>query len=148
MNRLLYILYIITVCCLLTACDKLPKNGDLDGMWQVMTIEHNGTTDDVKDRQLYLSFQLDLFQLTSVSSSQVYYGYFDHYNDSIIFRQFSDMAENHPDAPDNYPIAETDIAIIQPWGYYALRDSFRIESLSKNHMTLRSKHARITYHKF
>ncbi|MBP5377553.1 MAG: lipocalin-like domain-containing protein [Bacteroidaceae bacterium] len=146
MKKTLYTLYIIIGCCIMASCDKLPKNGDLDGMWQLMTIEHNGTTNDVKDRQLYLSFQLDLFQLTKINSNTRYYGYFDNLGDRIVFRNFSDMAEEHPDNPDNYPI--TDLSIIEPWGYYALSDTFHIESLTRNDMALRSKNARITYRKF
>ena len=29
------------------SCDKTPINGDLDGMWQLMRVEDNGTTIDV-----------------------------------------------------------------------------------------------------
>lgn len=148
MKNILYTLYIYLVCLAICSCDKLPKNGDLDGMWQVLTIEHNGTTDNIKESQYYLSFQLDLFQLTTTRNNKIYYGYFDHKNDSIIFRQFSDMAEEHPTAPDNYPITSDNISIINQWGFYALKDSFKIELLTKDDMILRSKHARITYRKF
>ncbi len=148
MKKIFYILYIISCCWIITACDKLPKNGDLDGMWQVLTIEHNGKTDNIKDLQYYLSFQLDLFQLTTIRNNKIYYGYFDHKNDSIIFRQFSDMAEEHPTAPDNYPITSENISIINKWGFYALKDSFQIELLTKDDMILRSKYSRITYRKF
>ena len=147
MKKLHYI-FMVLACWGLSACDKLPKNGDLDGMWQVMTIEHDGGTEDVKDKQLYLSFQLDLFQLHTTSNNKHYYGYFDNNGDRIIFRQFSDMAEEHPDAPDNYPITEENIAVIEQWGYYSLTDTFQIEYLTKNDMTLRSRKARIIYRKF
>jgi len=126
----------------------MPKNGDLDGMWQLLTIEKDGTTTNVKDQQLYLSFQLALFELTSYHSNLIYYGYFDHKGDTIIFRQFSDMAEEHPEAPDNYPISADSIHIIQPWGYYSLIDTFKVEYLTKDNMTITSKSARITYRKF
>ena len=148
MKKLVYTLFAILCLWITTACDKLPKNGDLDGMWQLMTLAHNGTTYNVKDLQLYLSFQLDLFQLTTVKNNKIYYGYFDHINDSLIFRQFSDMAEEHPTDPDNYPITPENISIIKQWGYYSLKDTFKIEHLTKNDMTLRSKYARITYRKF
>lgn len=145
---LLYIYAVLTGCYMFSACDKLPKNGDLDGMWQLLTIEHEGIITDVKDNQLYLSFQLDLFQLNQRSNNKFYYGYFHNDGKQIIFSQFSDMAEEHPDAPDNYPIDEDNIGIIEQWGYYALTDTFKIEYLTKNNMTLCSKHARITYRKF
>ena len=148
MKNILYPSYLFLICIIISSCDKLPKNGDLDGMWHLMTIEHGGTTDNVKDTQLYLSFQLNLFQLTTIENNKICYGYFDHNGDSIIFRQFSEMAEEHPTSPDNYPITSENISIINQWGFYALRDSFYIEHLTKNDMILRSKYARITYRKF
>ena len=148
MKNILYPSYLFLICIIINSCDKLPQNGDLDGMWQVLTIELNGTIDNIKDSQYYLSFQLDLFQLTTTRNNKIYYGYFDHKNDSIIFRQFSDMAEEHPTSPDNYPITSENISIINQWGFYTLRDSFYIEHLTKDDMILRSKYARITYRKF
>ena len=58
------------------------------------------------------------------------------------------MAEEHPTDPDNYPITPENISIIKQWGFYSLKDTFKIEHLTKNDMTLRSKYARITYRKF
>ena len=54
---------------LCVACDKVSDNGDLDGMWQIMSIAYQreqaaaSTYDSVcatKDYKAYLSFQLDL----------------------------------------------------------------------------------------
>ena len=145
MTRYIY----TTICCLiLSACNKLPKNGDLDGMWQITYIEHNGIITNVKNYRLYISFQLDLFQLTSAQNDKIYYGYFNRENDNIIFKQISDMAEEHPDIPDNYPITQENISLIKPWGFYVLQDTFNIEKITKEIMILRSKYAHISYRKF
>ena len=44
-----------------TACDKLPRNGALDGQWQLVRL--NDT--DVTARRIYWAVQLDLIQLRS-----------------------------------------------------------------------------------
>ena len=148
MRNLRYIL----ICCaglILSACEnKWPKNGDLDGQWQLLTIEHDGEIRSVKDSQYYLSFQLDLFQLSIVNNRQRYFGYFDRNANTIVFRQFSDMAENDLATTDNRPLTEQQIPVLQQWGYYKLNESFTIETLSGSDMVLKSDSARITYRKF
>ncbi len=151
MKNLNYKIFLLACCIMATmaSCEnKWPKNGDLDGQWQLLTIEHNGETRNVKDSQYYLSFQLDLFQLSIVNNRQRYYGYFDRNGNTLVFRQFSDMAENDLATTDNQPLTEQQISILQQWGYYKLNESFTIESLSGSDMILKSDSARITYRKF
>lgn len=136
-------------CALCLSCEnKWPRNGDLDGQWQLLTIERGDTTIDVKSYGRYLSFQLDLFQLTTNNTRQCYYGYFDHTGGQITFRQFSDMAENDLATQDNLPLTEADLVKLHPWGYYRLNETFRVERLNGQEMQLRSDSARITYRKF
>ena len=45
----------------LSACDKLPRNGALDGQWQL--VRHNDA--DVTAQRIYWAVQLDLIQLRS-----------------------------------------------------------------------------------
>lgn len=45
------------------ACDKLPRNGALDGQWQL--VRHNDA--DVTAQRIYWAVQLDLIQLRSPS---------------------------------------------------------------------------------
>ena len=44
-----------------TACDKLPRNGALDGQWQLVRLNHT----DVTAQRIYWAVQLDLIQLRS-----------------------------------------------------------------------------------
>ena len=60
------------------SCDKTPINGDLDGMWQLMRVEDNGTTIDVAATQHYMCVQLHLIQLTQYGD--VHTGIFCHFN--------------------------------------------------------------------
>src|SRR3712207_6070278 len=66
---------IITATLLFSACDKVPENGLLDGLWQLMEIEDEGTRKDISQEHLYCSFQLKLFMLGDrVKNSRAYFG--------------------------------------------------------------------------
>ena len=66
-----HIAYIISAAVILfsaVSCDKLPENGKLDGMWQIMSVNyaHGSEYDslvDIKSQKVYLSFQLKLAQI-------------------------------------------------------------------------------------
>jgi hypothetical protein len=55
------------------SCDKLPMNGDLDGMWQLMSVEMDGEVSDVKSRKRYWSFQLHLVQFSRGDNTNRYF---------------------------------------------------------------------------
>jgi len=151
------ILLLMTVMlALLASCEnKWPRNGDLDGQWQLLSIEHDGIVTDVKDKQLYLSFQLDLCQLSTASNHIQYYCYFERTGCNfertgrhIIFRQFSEIASLDTKTNDNLPVTAENLHLLRQWGYYSQIETFHIESLSKDDMVLRSDSARIVYRKF
>ena len=123
---------------MLAACDKLPMNGNLDGMWQLMAIQDNTTSNvsDVKDSRLYYSFQLHLVQLNNGEA----YAYFSHRNDSIVMY---DWCKGNL---DNDKII--DPSVLNKFGLYELRDSFKVEVLTSEKMQLRSRKATLSFRKF
>lgn len=131
-------LFIISIVLLLTACDKMPMNGNLDGMWQLMAIQNNATSNvsDVKDSRLYYSFQLHLVQLNSGDA----YAHFSHLNDSIVMYDWCKGNLNNDKI--------TDPTILNKYGLYELRDSFRVEVLTHDKMQLRSRKATLSFRKF
>lgn len=141
-------LFLSLLVCILLACDKLPKNGYLDGQWQIMTIIHHGDTIDAKPQQRYLSFQLDLFQLTQSNVRQRYYGRFQRNGSDLHLYQVSDMAENDKDSYDNKPLNATQQKALQAWGLYSEDEHFTIESINSDEMILRSDSAKVLYRKF
>ncbi len=50
----------------------MPANGDLDGMWQIVEIEHDGQTRNAQAEQVYMSIQLRLFQLSAEDNNLPY----------------------------------------------------------------------------
>lgn len=147
MRRLLYILI---MCSIFAACDKLPANGDLDGMWQVMEIEHNGKVKNMQMERVYMSIQLKLFELTDVQevAASRFYGYFEHKGDSLKLWQFSRYSHNETAADDNIPFTEKELPILNKWGFYSLKESFKVEKLTKDLLIIKSDSARIKYIKF
>ena len=81
------LLIVLLALLLSTACDKLPRNGALDGQWQLVRLNHT----DVTAQRIYWAVQLDLIQLRSPivapSTSVAYSGgvtlRFTHRTDSL-----------------------------------------------------------------
>ena len=89
--RKLCILPIICLIFLLsTACSQAPDNGDLDGMWHLRSVEElaNDSVLDVKEKQIYYSFQLRLINLRRSSLSYSLVGRFNHEQDSLTLHSF------------------------------------------------------------
>lgn len=144
MKRLLYILIMCSFFC---SCDKMPANGDLDGMWQIVEIEHDGQTRNVQAEQVYMSIQLRLFQLTDYPGNTVY-GYFEHKGDEIRFWKFSYPSQQESAEDNNLPYTEQDVKKLNKWGYYSLNETFHVEELTRNILVMKSDSARIKYIKF
>ena len=141
--------FLLLIAALLTcSCDKVPANGDLDGMWQLLSITRNGVEEDVKDKQLYMSIQLKLFQLGRYNEPQRIYGYFERKGDAMSFWQFSYPSKNETPADDNIALKPDEVAALAPWGFYSLRENFKIVKLSGAAMILQSDSATIMYRKF
>lgn len=61
---MLRLLRILLLTLLLTTCDKIPRNGWLDGQWQLVSM--NGQ--DMKPKRIYWKVQLDLMELRSMTA--------------------------------------------------------------------------------
>lgn len=64
-----YIKAFLLICLMMFAassCDKLPEDGDLDGMWQLMSVQQyaDGTTKDVKSERIYWCERNGLLQFS------------------------------------------------------------------------------------
>ncbi len=111
-----------------SSCRKRYINGDLDGMWQVMSIEYNDGT-VVSPEATYYCLVLHTFNLqrpgVRIAGNMVYEG---------------DMLKL--EAP--YATAES----LKPWGMDDTVTTFKILHLSGSKMTLESDYAHIELRKF
>lgn len=151
------ILLVISWC---TACDKMPDNGQLDGMWQLMSIETaDGQIQDVKEQQHYWSFRLRLVQFTASRAidGDKFYAHFSREEGNIVMTDFCQEARYETDSDDNAWISSEDAEILHPWGVYGEADennsqkikaTYRVEALSDTRLVLKSNQARLTLRKF
>ena len=134
-------------------CDKLPKNGELDGMWQLMEIQYNnnGSYDSIvnqKEKQIYLSIQLDLFAFKSYKTfypplTEETIGRFNHTNNKLKLYDFYKHYDDKDVSIDN-----VNTTILRPLGIDGNKADFTIEDLDSEKMILYSTYARIILRKF
>lgn len=143
-NRLLTYLFAL----MLASCESYLINGDLDGFWQVQTIERLETGEIVQcNNEVYYAFQRHLVQLTQYSSTHVmgqmatrYHASFNWEGDSISmgdFREY-DLNGSKKKAP---------LSVLRKFGLYQEYTTFHID-LSKESLILTSDSARICLRKY
>ncbi len=128
-------------------CDKLPMNGDLEGMWQLTSEEIDGVSYDRKDGRLYASFQLHTAQFDADGRRGVFFALFKRTDGTLLFQTISHGSENEKPEDDNVLATESDLPSLARWGIYELSPSFRIVYLSGRRMTLESDHSRLYFRK-
>lgn len=132
----------------LTSCESYLVNGDLDGFWQVKSIEDKQTGDITRCKgDIYYSFQRDLVLVSCTLSSnptgqmkENYIAYFTHENDTIKMTDFRIyLDKDGKQAP---------LQNLEKFGLYELYNVFRVEKLNNKVLQLNSNKSRITLRKY
>jgi len=147
MRRFRYILFIL-LSVLLTACDKVPVNGKLEGMWQLMEIISPAGIIDVKSNKTYISFQLNLSQWQR--GGTIYYAHFNHTGDYLVFYDMYSPAKPTLEDFNDHRITQEEIdqGVLAPWGVHTLNPSYVILELTSSHMTLFGGDTTLKFRKF
>lgn len=127
------------------SCDiETSGNGDLDGMWQLVTIDSltNGATESVSAKRIYWSVQNKLLQFEDKTGANGRFllrfdksgGTLRLYNPYVYDRENGDKALDDPT-----PLA--------PFGMNALDETFTIEQLNGSRMTLTTDTLRLYFKK-
>lgn len=148
-SRSIGLMLMLFLTCSLVSCDKLPRNGKLDGHWQLM--ELNGTS--VRHEGTYWSFQLDLLQLKSLTHSPItevqYSGgvvaRFSHQGDSLILTKGYLM---NRDYQQDILIDSTHKADLTAYGITEFPMRYRVLLLTDEELTLTTDHHRLVFRKF
>ncbi len=127
------------------ACDKVPANGDLDGMWQLLSIQTPDSIRDMKDKGVYTSFQLNLIQW---KAKRTFFSHFTHTADSIIIYDISYSASN--DDYNNYLVTPKDMdnGVFDSFGIHSINPRFRIMKLNSSVLELQQADTTLRYRKF
>ena len=130
-----------------SSCESYLINGDLDGFWQVSSIE-NKTTGDITycNGDTYYSFQRELVLVSHVSpeiptgqTKENYIAYFTCKNDSIYMTDFRFYLDRDG---KQAPLSE-----LEKFGIYELYNAFGVEELNSSSMVLSSEKTRIVMKK-
>lgn len=147
--------------CLLAilSCDKIPANGKLDGMWQVMMVEDDGTVTDMKDKKVYWSFQLGLVQFSTHNSSRYkrMYARFKRESVELRFYDFFYDSENFSESDNNEWVTPDKASLLNPWGVYPeadeeqtgrIKKTYTITTLDDNTLIVSSYRESVVLRKF
>lgn len=148
MKKYTYILIILLAGALATSCESYQINGNLDGFWQVKSIENKQTGEVTHCKgDIYYSFQRELILISYVSPNiptgqmkENYVAYFSHEQDSIIMTDFRIYIDK------NAPLAP--ISKLEKFGLYDIYNTFFIEKLNRSSLILNSDKTRIVLTKY
>lgn len=135
-------IFILLLLLITASCGKLPMNGNLDGLWQLMSISPSDGSEsiDTKGKRLYYAVQLELIGLQQDGSME-YLGRFTQSHDSLIVYDFRVNITG-----DNSSQASP--GDLQKWGIEGTSERFGIEELTGDRMILRSQSTLLTFRKF
>lgn len=147
MKRQIYTIMTLFVL-VLTSCESYLVNGDLDGFWQVKSIEDKQTGNIAHcNGDIYYSFQRELVLVSCTQSSnptgqmkENYIAYFTHENDTITMTDFRIyLDKDGKQAPQQN---------LEKFGLYELYNVFYVEKLNNKVLVLNSSKSRITLLKY
>lgn len=139
----LVIIMIVFTC----SCDKKwPINGNLDGYWQLMTVETktDGTKKDC--HRMYIGIQLHMIELKDLGNNgyESFFGEFNYNEDEdiVIIKNLKEKSSTS----DNGKVA--DITDLNPYGINALETGFKVVKADGKTLILESNYARLTMRSF
>lgn len=149
-------LFLLGILLGLSSCDKTPINGDLDGMWQLMTIQTPQGVQQVKENRAYLCIQLQLAEWRlfakedSDSYGKYFYSHFSHQGDSLCFFDLCYPSAHTATGSDDRPVTAVDMVegALAEWGIHTPHTRYRVLQLNANHLTLEKADTVYAFRKF
>lgn len=148
MKRYIYRIILLLVAVTASSCESYLIHGDLDGFWQVMSIENKQTGEIAHCKgDTYYSFQRELVLISYVSPNiptgqmkENYIAHFTYENDSIHMTDFRIYLDRNG--------KQTPLSELAKFGLYETFNKFGIEKLNDKSMVLSSKRVRIMFKKY
>lgn len=138
----------LLIASVLLSCDKMPMNGDLDGMWQLMSEQVGDSTISRKSDGVYLSFMLHTVQFDTVGGRACYYSEFTHQGDTIALSNICHNSQTYATTDTNEPVTEEELSILRPWGVYTLSPCYHVDRLTKETLVMTSEWSTLRFRKF
>lgn len=113
-----------------TSCRKMSENGDLDGQWQILSIEYLADGTVTTPKGCYYCLFRSVVNLTSRTNALQ--------AGNLIYK----------DRKLTLSMPYSTVEQLAPWGMNATETTFDVTRLSKDKMTLQSDYALIEFRKF
>ena len=150
MQRCIYNIFVLAIVIAFTACDSYLINGELDGMWQLQSIERNNPDTTIRNEgNLFYSFQRHTILIGDYNNpngpvgqlkSEQYDCLFERIGDSIKMEEFQLYYQR-----ENQPY---DTTRLKRFGLYEKKNAFHIEELTIKRLVLRSDSALLTMRRY
>ena len=150
MKKHTYNILALAIIIAFTACDSYLINGDLDGIWQLQTIERNNPDTIIRNEgDLFYSFQRHTILIGDYNNpngpvgqlkSEQYDCLFERIGDSIKMEEFQLYYHR-----ENQPY---DTTRLKRFGLYEEKNTFNIEELTIKRLVLRSDSALLTLRRY
>ena len=150
MQRRIYNILVFTIVIAFTACDSYLINGELDGIWQLQTIERNNPDTIISNEgDLFYSFQRHTILIGDYNNpnenvgqlkSEQYDCLFERIGDIIMMEEFQ-LYYQREDQP-------YDTTRLKRFGLYEKKNTFHIEELTIKRLVLRSDSALLTMRRY
>lgn len=159
MRHITKLLLLLTLLFTATCCtDKIPDNGPLDDMWQLMSVEQlpEGIVTDTKSRQVYWSIRSNLIQFNGIEYDRCY-GHFLHIGNNLKIYDLCVESAHEKEEDNDEWITYEQRYMLAPWGLTPepdpdregrLYQQFYIEQLDYSRMVLTTPTQRLTFRKF
>lgn len=141
----IFILFVVLMFSL-TSCElEYIDNGELDGNWNMVSIETLATEkqDDVSGLRRFWAIQAKLLQLSGGGDS--YYFRFKHQGDSLWISEPYKYMEHQTGGDSLLTKVPVDFA---NYGIYHLEEHYKVEKLSGGKMILKSDSIRLYFRRF
>lgn len=143
MKRQIYKSLALLIIILISSCESYQIHGDLDGFWQVTSIENKQTGEITHCKgDTYYSFQRELVLISYVSPNiptgqmkENYIAYFSHENDVITMTDFRIYIDREG--------KQAPLSKLERFGLYETFNTFDVEKLNNGSLILNSDKARI-----
>ncbi len=143
MKQYVHILILTALTSLLCSCEiETSGNGDLDGMWHLVSIESLSGSEktDMSHEKIYWSFQHRLLEFddkTGLHQSILFR--FEHKDNTLrLYDPYLYDRENGDEPTE-------DVEVLKPFGVENLEETFNVESLNGSRMILSSGTKRLNF---
>lgn len=148
MKRQIYKSLALVIIILISSCESYQIHGDLDGFWQVSTIENKETGDITYcNGDTYYSFQRELVLVSYIlphrpvgQMKENHIAHFAYENDSIYMTDFRIYLDREG--------KQTPLSELEKFGLYELYNTFAVEELNSGSLVLSSEKTRISLKKY